>query len=155
MLHLFEWPKLRTHYLEDREEKRAQHPAEFEPTNSLLQGMRSIAVLQPLTHFSNNLLTCWFIGSSRCWWVRMSWEVAYGAIGSLSSLFLTSDITGQVWARGPEIWCRHWRQNNLATPISYCLMKAKVQQEVNKKHWQRTQMFLIMKLLWNSIFHTT
>ena len=48
VLHLLEGPELRTHYWEDREEKKAQHPAGFEPTTSLLRGVLSTAVPQPL-----------------------------------------------------------------------------------------------------------
>ena len=40
-LHILEGLELRMHYWEDREEKKAQHPAGFEPTTSLLQGVRS------------------------------------------------------------------------------------------------------------------
>ena len=45
---LFEGPELRTHYWEDAEEKKAQHPAGFKPATSMLWGVRSTAVLQPL-----------------------------------------------------------------------------------------------------------
>ena len=46
--HIPEGPELRMLYLEDREEKKAQHLMGFEPATSLLRGMRSTAVLQPL-----------------------------------------------------------------------------------------------------------
>ena len=45
---LLKGPELRTHYCEDREEKKAQHQVGFEPATSLLRGMRSTPVLQPL-----------------------------------------------------------------------------------------------------------
>ena len=47
-LHLLEEPELMTHYWEDGEEKKAQDLAGFEPMTSLLQGVRSTAVLHPL-----------------------------------------------------------------------------------------------------------
>ena len=50
VLHLLEGLELRMHYWEDREEKKAHHPAGFESTTSLLRGMCSTAVLQPLPH---------------------------------------------------------------------------------------------------------
>ena len=49
MLYLLEGPELRMHDWKDREEKKAQRLAGFEPTTSLLLGMRSTAVLQLLT----------------------------------------------------------------------------------------------------------
>ena len=48
VFYLLEGPEWRLHYWEDREEEKAQHPAGFEPASSLLQGMCSTAVLQPL-----------------------------------------------------------------------------------------------------------
>ena len=57
VLHLFEGPELWTHYLEDRGERKAQHPAGFEPMTSLLWGVYYTAMLQPLPNFWN--LTCW------------------------------------------------------------------------------------------------
>ena len=49
VLHLLEGPELRTHHTERIEKrKNAQRPAGFEPTTSLLRGVRSTAVLQPL-----------------------------------------------------------------------------------------------------------
>ena len=48
-MHLLKVPELRMYYWEDGEEKKAQHPAGFEPTIYQLRGMRStVAVLQPL-----------------------------------------------------------------------------------------------------------
>ena len=47
MLHLQEGPELRMHYWWDRGDKKAQHPAGFEPTTSLSWGVRSSRVLQP------------------------------------------------------------------------------------------------------------
>ena len=54
VLHPFEGPELRSYSWEDREEKKiAQHPAEFEPTTSLLRGVHSkTAVVQLLRIFS-------------------------------------------------------------------------------------------------------
>ena len=49
MLQLLEGPELRMQYWEDREDKRAQLRAGFEPRTSLLSGVLSTAVLQPLT----------------------------------------------------------------------------------------------------------
>ena len=46
--HLLEGSELRTHFWEDGKEKKAQDPAGFKPTTSLLWGMCSIAVLQLL-----------------------------------------------------------------------------------------------------------
>ena len=40
-------PELRKHYWEDRENKKALHPAGFEPTTCLLQGLHSATLLQP------------------------------------------------------------------------------------------------------------
>ena len=34
-IYILKGPELKTHYYEDREEKRAHHPAGFEPTTSL------------------------------------------------------------------------------------------------------------------------
>ena len=36
MVNFFKGPELRMHYLEDREEIKAQHPVGFKPTTSLL-----------------------------------------------------------------------------------------------------------------------
>ena len=57
MLPLLEGPELMTHNWEDREEKKAQHPAGFKPTTSLLWGVRSVAVLQPLPKDTYGLKT--------------------------------------------------------------------------------------------------
>ena len=53
VLHLLEAPKLRKHYWEDREEKKAQHLADLNP---LLQGLRSISVLHTKEIFGPVLL---------------------------------------------------------------------------------------------------
>ena len=45
---LFEGPELRTQYLKDRKERKALHPAGFKPMTSLLQGVHSTTMLQPL-----------------------------------------------------------------------------------------------------------
>ena len=50
VLHLLEGPELTRHHWEDGEEKKAQHLAGFEPTASLLHGVRSTAVPQLLPH---------------------------------------------------------------------------------------------------------
>ena len=48
VLHLLEGPELRTRYWEDRKEKKVQHLVEFKPTTTLLRGLRSTTVQQPL-----------------------------------------------------------------------------------------------------------
>ena len=48
VLHLLKGPELKMHYWEDREEKKSPHSEGFELTISLLWGVRSTAVLQPL-----------------------------------------------------------------------------------------------------------
>ena len=49
VLHLLGGPVLRTHHWEDREDKKVQYSAGFEPMSSLLQCMCSTAALQSLS----------------------------------------------------------------------------------------------------------
>ena len=54
--HLFEGPEFRTHYREDREEKRAQRPAGFKPPTFLLRGVCFTSLLQTLPCLNTNLV---------------------------------------------------------------------------------------------------
>ena len=71
VLLLLEGPELRAHYWEDWEEKKAHHPGGFEPTTSLLQGLRSTAVLQLLPVWRMNGVNFW---ADVCEWEKMEIE---------------------------------------------------------------------------------
>ena len=57
VLPVLEGPKLRTHFWEGREEKKAQHLG-FEPTTFPLQGVCSTAVIQPLPRLWKRWYPC-------------------------------------------------------------------------------------------------
>ena len=74
VFHVLEGPLLRTHYWDNREEKKAQHWAGFELTTCLLQGMRSTAVLQPLPL---KQIIFFLLPQQKCFW---DWQVVGGGM---------------------------------------------------------------------------